>query len=149
MAEDQVKLIPAGPEDRVFAYEVLREAFRPYVEAQYGWVEEDQQRLHLERYRQEDNRIISLNGERVGILASGIRDGALTVFQLFILPQWQGRQIGRQCMEIVFREASEFGLPVALGVMKVNPRARAFWESLGFEVVGEKETHFLMRRELR
>ncbi|HRK22508.1 MAG TPA: N-acetyltransferase [Fimbriimonadaceae bacterium] len=140
-------LVPAGPDDRAFAFEVLRQAFGPYVEVQFGWVEEDQQRLHRERYRQEDNRIIQFEGERVGILASGVRDGALTVFQLFILPAWQGRGIGPRVMDMVFQEASDLGLPVALGVMKVNPRAKAFWERLGFVVCEEKETHYLMRRE--
>lgn len=41
-------------------------------------------------------------------------------------------------------EARQLGLPVRLRVMKVNPRALAFYEGLEFMRVGETETHDLM-----
>jgi GrpB-like predicted nucleotidyltransferase (UPF0157 family) len=44
-------------------------------------------------------------------------------------------------------EAALRGLPVALQVFKGNP-ARHLYERLGFTVVGETSTHFLMRADL-
>jgi hypothetical protein len=38
----------------------------------------------------------------------------------------------------------QLGLPVRLRVMKVNPRALAFYERLGFMRTGETDTHDLM-----
>ena len=66
------------------------------------------------------------------------------VIQLFLLPEHQGRQIGRRCMLLIMEEARQLGLPVRLRVMKVNPRALAFYERLGFTCTGETDTHDLM-----
>ncbi len=41
-------------------------------------------------------------------------------------------------------EARGLGRPVRLRVLKVNPRARAFYERLGFRRTGETDTHDLM-----
>jgi RimJ/RimL family protein N-acetyltransferase len=38
------------------------------------------------------------------------------------------------------------GVPVRLRVLKVNPRALAFFERLGFARAGETETHVLLER---
>ena len=35
--------------------------------------------------------------------------------------------------------------PVTIGVLKVNPRAQALYEKLGFVVNGESETHNFMK----
>jgi ribosomal protein S18 acetylase RimI-like enzyme len=51
-------------------------------------------------------------------------------------------------MALIISEAESLGLPVRLRVMKVNPRAKAFYERLGFTVISEIETHFTMERAL-
>jgi GNAT superfamily N-acetyltransferase len=56
----------------------------------------------------------------------------LTVNQLFLLPEYQGQDIGRRCLRLVMDEARRLGLPVRLRVLKVNPRALAFYQRLGF-----------------
>lgn len=47
-------------------------------------------------------------------------------------------------MTLVMEEARALRVPVRLRVLKVNPRARAFYERLGFVCAGETETHDLM-----
>jgi RimJ/RimL family protein N-acetyltransferase len=49
-------------------------------------------------------------------------------------------------MLLVIEEARQLGLPLRLQVMKVNPRARTFYERLGFIHTGETDTHILMER---
>ncbi len=66
--------------------------------------------------------------------------------QLFLLPEYQSKGIGRECMLRVIEEARRLGLPVRLRVLKVNPRALAFYERLGFARTGETETHHLMEK---
>ena len=46
-------------------------------------------------------------------------------------------------MLLVMEQAREIGLPIRLRVLKNNPRARAFYERLGFGCVGETDTHDL------
>ena len=47
-------------------------------------------------------------------------------------------------MRRIMVEAPQLGLPVRLRVLKVNPRARTFYQKLGFADVGETEKHGLM-----
>ena len=47
---------------------------------------------------------------------------------------------------LVLDAASKLGLPVRLRVLKVNLRATAFYERLGFSITGETDTHFLMQK---
>jgi ribosomal protein S18 acetylase RimI-like enzyme len=77
-------------------------------------------------------------------MAVVVAPDCVTVNQLFLLPEHQGKDIGRRCMLLVMEEARELGLPVRLRVMKVNPRALAFYQRLGFMRTGETNTHDLM-----
>ena len=47
-------------------------------------------------------------------------------------------------MLLIMEEARQLGLSVRLRVMKVNPRALAFYERQGFMRTGETDTHDLM-----
>jgi GNAT superfamily N-acetyltransferase len=66
------------------------------------------------------------------------------VNQLFLLPEHQGKGIGRRCMWLVMVGARRLGLPVRPRVMKVNPRALAFYQRLGFLRTDETDPHDLM-----
>lgn len=60
------------------------------------------------------------------------------------MPAYQRRGIGAAILRDVIAEARAGGHAVALRVLKVNP-ARRLYERLGFAVVGESDTHYLMR----
>ena len=49
-------------------------------------------------------------------------------------------------MRIVFEETTKLNVPVKLKVLKVNPRAAAFYERLGFTITGDTDTHLLMQK---
>jgi GNAT superfamily N-acetyltransferase len=136
----------ATPDDRGFAYRVKRAAFREYVEKVWGWDEEEQRRFHERRFAAQDFRVISVEGGDVGIMAVESAADCVRVKQLFILPEHQNRGIGTECMALVRDEARELGLAVRLQVLKVNPRAIAFYERLGFERTGRTDTHIVMER---
>lgn len=134
----------ATPGDRDFAYRVKRAAFREYVEKVWGWDEGEQRRYHERRFAAQDFRVIGVAGRDVGIMAVEAAADCVSVKQLFILPGHQNRGIGTRCMALVMDEARELGLPVRLQVLKINPRAIAFYERLGFERTGQTDTHLLM-----
>lgn len=135
----------AGPDDRQFAYEVKRSAMREYVELVWGWDEAQQWQLHDHRFREQDVQVITVDGEDVGIMSVAQRPDCVFVNQIYVLPEHQGRRIGRECMLTVMERAKGLGLPVQLQVMKVNPRAVAFYRRLGFTITGETATHVLMQ----
>jgi len=141
---DRVTLRKAGPNDREFAYGVKQAAFREYVDKVWGWDDDEQRQLHEQRFGAQDFRVINVAGTDVGIMAVVVARDGVTVNQLFLLPEHQGKGIGRQCMVLGMEAARQLGVPVRLRVLKVNPRALAFYQRLGFMRTGETETHYLM-----
>jgi GNAT superfamily N-acetyltransferase len=141
---NSLTLRKAGPNDSEFVYCAKRAAFKEYVEKVWGWDEDEQRQLHEQRFGTQDFRVVNLAGTDVGIMAVVVAPDCVTVNQLFLLPEHQGKDIGRRCMLLVMEEARELGLPVRLRVMKVNPRALAFYQRLGFMRTGETNTHDLM-----
>jgi GNAT superfamily N-acetyltransferase len=141
---DDLTLRKATPSDSEFAYFTKRTAFREYVEKVWGWDEDEQRELHEQRYRAQDFRIINLAGTEVGILAFVVAGDCVRLHQLFLLPEHQGKGIGRKCMFLIMEEARQLGLPIRIRVLKVNPRALAFYKRLGFVCTGETHTHVLM-----
>jgi len=132
------------PADSEFAYLTKRAAFSEYVEKVWGWDEEAQRRLHEQRFTAQECRVINLAGTDVGIMAVAVAPGCVRVNQLFLVPEHQGKGIGRKCMLLVINEARQLGLPIRLRVLKVNPRALTFYQRLGFVRTGETDTHVLM-----
>ncbi len=141
-----VTLREATPADKEFAYRVKKAAFKEYVEQVWGWEEADQRKLHDRRFRAEDFTVIALNNVDIGTMYVTLEPDCVQVHQIYILPEHQGRGVGRTCMGMVMDWARGLGLPVRLRVLKVNPRAGELYERLAFSVTSETETHLLMER---
>jgi ribosomal protein S18 acetylase RimI-like enzyme len=116
------------------------------VELVWDWDEEEQRQLHERRFVSQDFQVIQVSGIDVGILAIVREPDCVKVNQLFILPEYQGRGIGTACMMRIIEDAAASELPVRLRVLKVNSRAVAFYQRLGFRSIGESDTHVLMER---
>lgn len=139
-------LRPATAADSEFAHQTKKAAFREYVEKVWGWDEDEQRRLHERRFASQDFQVIQVSGVDVGILAVTRQADCVKVNQMFILPEYQSRGIGAACMRRIIEEAATSNLPVRLQVLKVNARALAFYERLGFKRVSESDTHVMMER---
>ena len=94
----------------------------------------------------EHARVITVNDEAIGMVKYLRKDDALHLQQLQVLPEWQGRGIGRQVMDHLIALAEADGLPVTLTVLKKNP-ALALYQRCGFEQVGEDEFEYHLRCE--
>jgi N-acetylglutamate synthase-like GNAT family acetyltransferase len=143
---DNLKLRKATTSDSEFAYQTKKAAFRQYVERVWGWDEEEQRRLHARRYALQEFSVIQLSGVDVGIMAINRESDCLKLNQMFVLPEYQGRGIGTACTMRVIEDAAASELPVRLRVLKVNSRAKTFFQRLGFRRVSESDTHVLMER---
>ncbi|UCG62250.1 MAG: GNAT family N-acetyltransferase [Candidatus Zixiibacteriota bacterium] len=134
------------PSDSEFAFQVKKLAFGEYVEQVWGWDENEQRRLHQKRFASQEFCVIQWSGIDVGVLAINREPDNLTVNQLFVLPEYQGKGIGRACMTRIINDAAISGSSVRLRVLKINRRAMVFFERLGFERIGETDTHVHMER---
>ena len=132
--------------DSEFAFAVKEAAFREYVEQIWGWDDTYQRDLHNRRFASQDLRIIQFHGTDVGFLSTRNTPDTFKVDQLYILPEYQGKGIGAVCMKRIIDDANLEQKPVTLQVLKINTRATAFYQRLGFTTVDENSTHFQMKR---
>ena len=132
--------------DSEFVFAVKKAAFREYVEQIWGWDDTYQKELHNRRFGSQDLRIIQFNGTDVGFLSTSITPDTLKVNQIYILPEYQGRGIGAACMRDIIDDANQEQKSVTLQVLRINTRATAFYQRLGFTIVDKNSTHFQMKR---
>ena len=141
-----LKVHKAQATDSEFVFAVKKAAFREYVEQIWGWDDTYQRDLHNRRFALHDLRIIQFHGTDVGFLSTSNTSDTLNVDQIYILPEYQGRGIGAACMKRIIDDANLEQKPVTLQVLKINTRATAFYQRLGFIIVEENSTHFQMKR---
>ncbi len=91
-------------------------------------------------------RILKADGVDAGWIESTTEDDALLLAQIFVERTFQRRGIGTEAIRRVMGEAARAGLPVRLGVVKINPAVRLY-ERLGFRTTHEDERKLYMRRE--
>ncbi len=143
---EHLTLRKATVSDSEFAFQVKKLALGNHIDQVWGWEEAEQRKLHERRFASQDFSVIQLLDTDVGILATVHEHDALRINQLLILPDYQHRGIGRACMEQIMSEATASKYPVKLQVMKVNHQALAFFKRLGFERIGETDTHVRMEK---
>ena len=114
---------------------------QPYIEATWGWDENDQRRRQQEEFDALSYQIIETGGQPVGTLIAKHSSDHIYLSGLYLLPEHQRCGYGSRILEGLLAEGQAQGLPVRLRVLRVNPQARRLYERLGFAVIDEKE-HF-------
>ena len=141
-----LKFRKADATDSEFVFAVKKASFREYVEQIWGWEDTYQRDLHNRRFASQDIRIIQLCETDVGFLSTRNNPDTFNVDQLYILPEYQRKGIGAACMNRIIEDANHEQKPVTLQVLKINTRAFALYQRLGFTTVDENATHFQMKR---
>ena len=135
---------PTTHQDFEFLFELLKATMQEYVAQTWGW-DETWQRQHFRgRFKPGADRVIILDGEEIGVISTEESSDEIFLSKIYILPEYQRRGIGAQLIQGVLDEAASKGLPVGLRVLKVNP-ARGLYERLGFKIVSQTGTHYVMR----
>ncbi|MFJ9387928.1 isochorismatase family protein [Nocardioides sp. NPDC101246] len=89
--------------------------------------------------------LIDDHGQRVGFIRVTDDGTALTLRDLAIEPDQQGRGLGSAAVALVAARAARVGQDVVLRVLHINPRAQSLYEGLGFEVDEERSRSTQMR----
>jgi len=144
MDMETIALRPATQDDSQFAFDAKKAAVGEYVRETYGWDEQEQRRLHEKRFCPSAIRIIMSAGRSIGLVSIHQADDRVHLRKLFLLPEAQGKGVGSQVLAQVLDEARQARRPVALTVLKSNPRAKSFYERHGFALLEETETHYKM-----
>jgi GNAT superfamily N-acetyltransferase len=122
-------------------FALLRDALGPYVEATWGW-DEDEQRRRFEQSHPEalsQRQVIEVDGTPVGVLTVLRRPHELYLGLIEITPAWQGRGLGGAIVNRLLARAAELDLPLTLNVLRANPRARALYERHGLGVCDDSD----------
>jgi len=145
-----VLLREAVPADSQFVFDVRRQAFRNYIELAFEWDEDREIKRHEERFNRQRFRIITAESADVGYMATAVYSAtpdfppSLYLHQLMLLPAFHSRGIGSACLRLLANEARTLSLPIRLRVLRVNPRAFAFYVAFGFETVDESDSHLTL-----
>ncbi len=136
-------LRPATAEDYPFLYDLHVATMKCYVAQTWGWDDAVQQAMFRDNFTPERTRIVMVDGRAVGVFATERRPAEWFVWAIAIEPKIQGRGLGAALLRDQLATAARDGLPTRLQVLLVNP-ARQLYERLGFAIVGETPTHYLM-----
>ena len=136
---------PALDDDRAFARTVHHLGYRDVVERQFGsWDERAQDEFFAGDWSRGGFEIVECDGEPCGYLAVDVEARAVTVREIVLAPDYQGRGVGTNLIEEAVGAARARGVPVQLGALREN-RAAALYRRLGFEEAGRDETHVWFR----
>lgn len=77
------------------------------------------------------------DGHTIGYLWISISETVAWVYDIYLQPEWRGKGYGKASLEAIQRELTQDGVTeIGLRVAANNPRAKALYKSLGFEVTG-------------
>lgn len=142
----EVALLPAGPEDSQFVFDVHDSTMRRYVDLVWGWDAARQRAAHDRNYPLPGLHVVFDGQERVGVVQFEDRDGAVWIRRLEVLPERQSRGYGSAVVRTIAEVASFAEQPLRLRVLTVNEDARRLYERLGFQVIYTTEPHIYMER---
>jgi len=148
MVRSEITLRGATQQDADFLWELHCTALKPHVSAVYGWDEAFQRKYYDENYSTTHSQVIQYQGGDVGVIAIVETPLGYILSSIELLPSVQGMGIGSELITDLLERAAARGLPVSLRTLKNTP-ARLLYERLGFQIIGETEVHYWMRKEGR
>lgn len=114
---------------------------RAFLEMQF----ELRERAYAMQFPGAVSSIILVAGEPAGRMIVERRDAEISLTDIAVLPQFQGRGIASQLIGRLQAEASAAGVPLVLSVDRTNDHASKLYEKLGFVVTGETQMNFSMQ----
>ncbi|MGI8486583.1 MAG: GNAT family N-acetyltransferase [Thermomicrobiales bacterium] len=131
-------LEPIDGGDIEFKYNVYSQTIKPYIDALYGW-DEDQHVANLWSLLESSRTppAIVVQGKRVGAVQIEETRPEISLRQIAILPEYQKLGTGTAIIKSLMTRSRATQKPVRLSVFQGNTRARRLYERLGFKVVSE------------
>jgi ribosomal protein S18 acetylase RimI-like enzyme len=122
-------------------YLIKKKALSEYLDLLWGWNEEAQYEFHQQHFEPTNFQIIEISQESIGYLEIYQKPDSIFLANLMILKSFQGRGIGKNILKGLLKTNDN----IELEVLKVNLRAKHFYESFGFVVFGENDDSFMMK----
>jgi len=141
----QVILRSGHEMDKDFIFFVKKATLKTYVEQTWGpWDEEFQISRFNEICSPAEFQIIQFQGKDIGVQQIHENQASIEIGIIEILPEYQNREIGTNLIGNIIHEATMKKKLVCLQVFKVNVKALKLYQRLGFKVIRETDTHYVM-----
>jgi ribosomal protein S18 acetylase RimI-like enzyme len=137
----------AAPDDRGFLADCFLRAMRESITACRGAWDERRERDQFERQLSDgESWIVVLEERAVGFFTLATSAERIVLNTLCISPEHQGAGIGTKVLSHLLAQADARRVPLELSVLRVNARAQALYQRMGFALASESENHVHMRR---
>lgn len=133
-------------EDFEFLWRLHNAALKEYVARTWGWNEALQREMFEREFKPDDGKIILADGADAGFFRVIEKKTETLLVSIRLLPEFQNKGIGAKIIKDLLEKSEKTEKPVTLQVLKINP-AQNLYKRLGFEIVGETETHFWMKKD--
>lgn len=133
-------------DDYEYIYQLKKDAYKKYVEENFGVWDEEQQRQFFNRFFDAYKcgmYVITQNGTDIGFYNFELNEDMYEIVNICIIPEYQNRGIGTAILKDILSENKD--REVHLQYFKQNP-VGALYERLGFERCGETNSHYKMIR---
>lgn len=137
----------AGENDYEFIYQMKKDAYKKYVEVNYGAWDEEQQREYFAKFIEackESAFVITCEGNDIGFYNGCLEGDSYEIGNICIVPEYQNRGIGTAILNDVLSENAD--KEIRLQYFKQNPVGRLY-ERLGFKLAEETAYHYRMVKE--
>ncbi|HJY64042.1 MAG TPA: GNAT family N-acetyltransferase [Ignavibacteria bacterium] len=124
-------------------YSIKKNALGEYITKTWGWDEDFQRKMQAEEFNTENISIIEVNRITVGTVGIIENDNEIIVSRLYIIDKYQSNGIGSKIIKDIISKYRN--KTIKLGVLKVNPRAKEFYERHGFKMIGEENEHYKLK----
>ncbi len=140
--ESQITKRPVTPDDKEWAREIHHKSYRSVVEDQFGpWNEDFQNKFFDEDFAPDNSELVMCDGEPCGYITKERSDEGITLHELVVSPDYQGKGIGSMLLKEVMDEGRKTGMSVKLMALKKN-KAAELYRRMGFKEVQESDTHY-------
>jgi N-acetylglutamate synthase-like GNAT family acetyltransferase len=122
-------------------YEIKKNALSEYLDLLWGWNEEAQYEFHQKYFDPINFQIIEISQKPIGYIEIYPKSDFIFLANFMILKSFQGKGIGKNILKDLLRNNDS----IELEVLKVNMKAKYFYERFGFAVFEENDDSFMMK----
>jgi len=139
----------AMEQDREQLFMLYGKVLREHITSIWGWDDIWQRNDFDGHFKPQQITIFTVENKIVGYMELEDRIDLIWLRMIAILPENQNKRIGSGAMIALIDRANHQEKDIGLQVFKINTDAQRFYTRLGFTIIEETATHFVMRLKPR
>ncbi len=139
------QLKKAVQNDYNFIYDLKKSSVYNYVNDIWGWDEIIQKDFFDKDFMNiQEFKVITYDNSDIGFTQIFENDNLINITEIHLLPQYQGNGIGTDIIKNIIHSGIQKNKLITLGCFKNNIKAKNLYIKLGFDLIKETPTHFLL-----